>query len=60
MKKCRIVVVLVVISLLLSLVGCGAKCKNGCGSAADPSCMAGMCDNCCDYWCGLNGCYKNH
>lgn len=59
--KCRkIVMLLAVICILLSLTACGKKCANGCGEPADPDCIAGMCDDCCDYWMGLNGCYRNH
>lgn len=60
MKSKRIVLMLVVLCMLLSLTGCGKKCANGCGKAADSDCMAEMCDECCDYWMGLNGCYRNH
>lgn len=56
----KAVLLLITITMLLSLTGCGKKCENGCGNAADSNCMAGMCDSCCEYWMGLNGCYKNH
>ncbi len=56
----KVAIVLIAFCILLSLSACGKKCENGCGEAADPKCMAGMCDKCCDYWMGLNGCYKNH
>lgn len=58
MKK--ILVFLMAFCLMLCLAACGKKCENGCGNAADSQCMADMCDNCCEYWMGLNGCYKNH
>lgn len=60
MKYKRLVLVLVFICTLLSLTACSKKCANGCGNAADPECMAGMCDKCCDYYMGLNGCYAKH
>lgn len=60
MKGKKFALILVIICMMLSLVACGKKCTNGCGNAADPQCMAGMCDRCCDYWMGLNGCYKSH
>lgn len=59
-KMKKMALVLVVLSMVICLAGCGKKCENGCGDAADSQCMAGMCDNCCDYWMGLNGCYKDH
>ncbi|MGN0335770.1 MAG: hypothetical protein ACI4DV_08955 [Lachnospiraceae bacterium] len=60
MKSKKFVLFLLIIFILLSLTACGEKCANGCGEAADPDCMAKMCDDCCDYWMGLNGCYANH
>ena len=60
MKGKKFTLILVVICMMLALTACGKKCANGCGSAADPQCMADMCDNCCNYWCGINGCYKDH
>lgn len=37
------------------------KSANGCGEMADSKCMAEMCDDCCDYYMGLNGCCsKDH
>lgn len=56
----KFALVLVIACMLLSLTACGKKCANGCGKAADPDCMAEMCDDCCDYWMGLNGCYRSH
>lgn len=58
--KNRVLLWIVAMCVILSLTACGKKCTNGCGSKADPNCMAQMCDDCCDYWMGLNGCYKNH
>lgn len=60
MRVKKFALILVVICMMLSLTACGKKCANGCGNAADPECMAEMCDDCCDYWMGLNGCYKKH
>ena len=56
MKKLMIIAII----CILMLTGCGKKCENGCGNAADPDCMADMCDDCCDYYMGLNGCYAKH
>ncbi len=57
----KMVVILVSICILFLLTACGQKkCATGCGNAADPDCMADMCDSCCDYWSGLNGCYRDH
>ena len=60
MKIKKIALMLVLAALLVMLSACGKKCANGCGRAANPDCMAGMCDQCCDYWMGLNGCSRNH
>ncbi len=61
MKVKKLAIVLLVIAMLVSMTACGQKkCANGCGKTADPNCMAEMCDKCCTYWSGLNGCYKNH
>lgn len=59
MRK-KLALILAVLCLMMSLTACGAKCENGCGNAADKDCMADMCDKCCDYYMGLNGCYANH
>lgn len=59
-KVKKIVCVIAIAGMMLSLTACGKDCANGCGKKADPDCMAGMCDSCCDYWMGLNGCYKEH
>lgn len=59
MKK-RIMVLLIALSLMFAFAGCAKECANGCGDKADPDCMAEMCDKCCDYWMGLNGCYAKH
>ena len=58
MKK--LALILVCFCTLLALTACGKKCENGCGKNADPECMADMCDACCDYYMGLNGCYSRH
>ena len=60
MKLKKVAVILVVICMVFSLTACGKKCANGCGEAADPECWADMCDDCCDFYCGLNGCRENH
>lgn len=59
MKIKKLLLVLTILCMLM-LNGCGKKCENGCGNSADPDCMAGMCDDCCDYYMGLNGCRANH
>lgn len=60
-KTISMILIVITILAMLTMSSCGkAKCKNGCGNPADPDCMAGMCDDCCAYWCGLNGCYANH
>ncbi len=56
----KVVIALLLMSVVLSFTGCGKKCENGCGEAADPECMANMCDKCCIHWVGLNGCYADH
>ena len=58
MKK--IALILVAVCMVLSMTACGKKCANGCGNTANSQCMASMCDRCCDYWMGLNGCYYRH
>lgn len=60
MKIKKIVVLLVVIGMLFCTTACGKKCANGCGRDANPECWADMCDYCCAYWQGLNGCRANH
>lgn len=59
MKK-KIALILIGVAMLLSLAGCSKKCANNCGENADSECMAEMCDDCCDYWMGLNGCRAKH
>lgn len=56
----KFVLILIVMCIMLSLTACSKKCANGCGKEADPKCMAEMCDECCEYWMGLNGCYSEH
>lgn len=60
MKLKRFALILAVLCLLFSLTACSKECRNGCGEPADPDCYAEMCDKCCDWFCGLNGCYANH
>lgn len=60
MNSKKIALHFVVMCMLLSFTACSKKCTNGCGNVADTDCMAEMCDNCCEYWMGLNGCYTNH
>lgn len=60
MMKKRIAILLVALCVMFSFAGCAKKCANGCGGKADSKCMAEMCDDCCDYWMGLNGCYASH
>lgn len=72
MKEWHLWLILVVVAVILVLLCMssgeisfegifgGPECANGCGNSADPECMAEMCDNCCDYWMGLNGCYAKH
>ena len=60
MKVKRIVVLLVVIGMIFCMSACAKKCANGCGNPANPECWADMCDYCCAYWRGLNGCRANH
>ena len=57
MKK---TILIIMICTMLVLAGCTKQCENGCGNPADSQCMADMCDKCCDYYMGLNGCYRSH
>lgn len=59
MKK-KLALIFAAFALVSALSGCSKTCENGCRKAADPNCMADMCDKCCDYYMGLNGCYANH
>lgn len=59
-KMKRIVCVIATACMVLSLTACGKECANGCGKSANSDCMAEMCDSCCAYWMGLNGCYSGH
>ena len=56
----KLALILITICTLFSLTACSKKCENGCNNSADPDCMADMCDRCCNYYMGLNGCYTNH
>lgn len=58
MKKAFMIILAVIITM--SLTACGKECANGCGEKPDQQCMAEMCDKCCNYWMGINGCYKDH
>ena len=58
MKK--LALIRIVICMMLFLSACATKCANGCKKEANPQCMADMCDECCEYWMGLNGCYNEH
>lgn len=60
MKIKKYLMVVLCVCACLMTTGCGKKCTNGCGEKANPKCMAEMCDSCCDYWMGLNGCYESH
>ena len=60
MRLRKLFLLLGILGVMLSFTGCGKKCANGCGEKADPECMAEMCDDCCDYYMGLNGCYSKH
>lgn len=42
--------------VIMELGGCAKKCSAGCGENANPNCSAGMCDNCCAWYSGSNGC----
>lgn len=55
MKK-RIFVAVMCVFMILSACACSKDCKAGCGEKANPKCSAGMCDSCCSYYDGLNGC----
>ncbi len=48
------------IVVVISLTAGTQKCANGCGEKADPKCWAEMCDDCCQYWSGINGCRTDH
>ena len=60
MKLKKLTLIFVVLSMLFTQTACGRKCENGCGNTANSACMADMCDRCCDYYMGLNGCYARH
>ena len=60
MKFRKLTALFLIVCMLFTLTACGKKCSNGCGQAANPDCYADMCDKCCDYYMGLNGCYANH
>ena len=55
MKK-KISIVLLCVFVMVFMSACAKECRGGCGRKASPDCGAGMCDDCCDYYDGLNGC----
>ena len=55
MKK-KISVVILGVVMMMSLCACSKECGAGCGEKASPDCSAGMCDSCCSWYAGLNGC----
>lgn len=60
-RKIKMIICLfLILCMAMSVTACSKKCENGCGQVANPDCMAGMCDDCCAYWMGLNGCYRDH
>lgn len=54
MKKSFLIVFTMLV--IMALCGCSKKCGAGCGENANPDCSAGMCDSCCAWYGGLNGC----
>lgn len=56
----RIICLSIVLCMALALMACGKECANGCGEKPNSKCMAEMCDQCCAYWLGMNGCYADH
>ena len=63
MKKkilARLAMIALLVSMVLTLTGCGEPCVTGCGNNADPKCKAGMCDDCCDFMGAWNSCYGIH
>ena len=60
MRIKKFTLILVIFCMLFVLTGCGKDCVLECGSKADSKCAADMCDDCCDYFQGLNGCFKDH
>ena len=59
-RRKKIICFIAVLCMAISLTSCGKKCANGCGESANAKCMSEMCDRCCAYWMGLNGCYAEH
>ncbi len=55
MKK-KIGIVVLCLILIVSMCSCSKKCAGGCGNNASSDCGAGMCDDCCAYYGGFNGC----
>ena len=55
MKK-KISVVILGVVMMMSLCACSKECGAGCGEKASPDCSAGMCDSCCNWYAGFNGC----
>lgn len=56
MKVKKFAVLLIAVAMIFCMTACSKKCANGCGRPANPNCLAGMCDTCCVYWSGINGC----
>lgn len=57
----KIAVIIALVFSLVAVAGCSAKeCALNCGNKADSRCEAEMCDDCCDFWAGFNGCDGNH
>ncbi|MFR9146935.1 MAG: hypothetical protein ACLVJ4_09920 [Mediterraneibacter sp.] len=55
MKK-KISVVILGVVMMMCLCACSKECSAGCGEKASPDCSAGMCDSCCSWYAGFNGC----
>ncbi len=58
--KRKISIMMLLIMMMFSLTACTQRCENGCGEKADSECWADMCDDCCQYWSGINGCRADH
>ena len=60
MKIKLFALVLAIVCMMSTLTGCGKKCSLCGENKADSKCAAEMCDDCCDFFKGLNGCFKDH